>query len=232
MKNLVHRIFLHCTAALLAAAPVLSSFGDEAPPAPAAADDAAAPVPMARDQAVDVGSVRVDPVTRSLAAPGWVNQVSGAIELLACGPGGKTHESVFVLDVKPTDLQAALLLAGLRPGQGLTGLGQGRPQGAALDLWVEWQDGDRARRERAERFVFNTEERKVLPATPWVFTGSVFEDGEFKASAEESLVATYWDPWAIINIPLACGTNDEILCVNTNLVPPLQTRVTLRIRAH
>jgi hypothetical protein len=219
--NLSFRILLRGVAALLAAAFVLPSFGD----------DAADPVPMNRDRTVAVGSVRVDPVARTLAVPGWVNQVSGAIELLACGPGGKTHESVLVLDVDPVDLQTALLLLGLKPGQGLTGLGQGRPQGAEVDLWVDWQGAGGARSERAERFVFNTQARKVLPKTPWIFTGSVVEEGDFKASAEESLVATYWDPWAIINIALPCGTNDEILSVNTNIVPPLQTRVTFRIRA-
>ncbi|MFH0954275.1 MAG: hypothetical protein V1873_08095, partial [Verrucomicrobiota bacterium] len=63
-----------------------------------------------------LGGVRIDPASRTVLATGWVNQVVGLIELLACGPGGKTHESVFVLDVNPLDLQAGLLLLGLRPG--------------------------------------------------------------------------------------------------------------------
>ena len=79
--------------------------------------------------------------------------------------------------------------------------------------WVDWQEGGRVRSRRAESFVFNIEARKVLPSTPWIFTGSVFEDGEFKALAEQSLVMTYWDPWGIINLPLPCGSNDEILVV-------------------
>ena len=47
------------------------------------------------------------------------------------------------------------------------------------------------------------------------------------ALVEESLVVTYWDPYAIINLPLPCGANDEILHVNTNTVPPYQTPVTM-----
>ena len=56
----------------------------------------------------------------------------------------------------------------------------------------------------------------------------MIKDGQFKAFAEESLVVTYWDPYAIVNISLPCGANDELLVVNTNVVPEVKTPVTLR----
>jgi hypothetical protein len=180
-----------------------------------------------------LGSVQVDVRTKTVVISGWVNQVVGPIELLACGPGGKTHESVFVLNCNPVDMQAGLLLLGLKPGTPPTGLGQGQPKGTALDIWVDWLEGSKPMSLRAENFVVNVEnKRKTLPKTPWIFTGSVVEDGEFKALAEQSLVVTYWDPWAIVNLPLPCGSNDEILSVNTNCVPALKTPVTFRFRSH
>lgn len=180
-----------------------------------------------------LGSVQVDAQTKTMMISGWVNQVSGAIELLACGPGGKTHESVFVLNCNPVDMQAGLLLLGLKPGTPPTGLGQGQPKGTELDVWVDWMEGSTSKSRRAESFVVNVENnREPLPETPWIFTGSVVEEGEFKALAEESLIVTYWDPWAIINLPLPCGSNDEILSVNSNGVPGLKTPVTFRFRAH
>lgn len=186
-------------------------------------------VPMWDGDCVRVGAVRVYPETHSLVVSGWVNQVSGPIELLACGRGGKTHESVFVLNVDPVHLQTGLLLLGLKPGTPPTGLGQGQPVGPGLNLWVDWEEGGEVRSARAETFVYNAETKSALPETPWIFTGSIFVDGEFKASAEESLVVTYWDPWAIINIALGCGTNDEILVINTNAVPPLKTPIRMRM---
>jgi hypothetical protein len=182
---------------------------------------------------VTLGSVQVDALAKTVVISGWVNQTWGAIELLACGPGGKTHESAFVLDCSPVDMQAGLLLLGLKPGTPPTGLGQGQPAGTALDIWVDWQEGSSSRSLRAESFVVNVEnDRQSLPETPWIFTGSVVEDGEFKALAEESLVVTYWDPWAIVNLPLACGSNDEILSVNSNCMPAMKTPVTFRFKAH
>lgn len=184
------------------------------------------------DGTVRLGNVLVDAHNREVRVPGWVNMTEGAIELLACGPGGKTHESVFVLDVNPLDLQTGLLLLGLKPGIPPTGLGEGCPSGTSVDLFVEWNEDGQKHAKRAESFVFNYENQSVLPSTPWVFTGSVIEEGQFKALAEESLIATYWDPWAVINIPLPCGSNDEILAVHRQAIPPLKTPITMRIVPH
>ena len=175
-----------------------------------------------------LGSVKLDSATKTVSATGWVNQTSGPIEVLACGPAGKVHESVFVLALNPLDLQAALLLAGLKGGEPMPEIGQGPPHGAPVDVFVDWTSGDEAKSARAESFVWNLEANAALPETPWTFTGSVVKDGQFKALAEESLVVTYWDPYAIVNLPLPCGGNDELLVANSNAVPPYQTPVTLR----
>ena len=179
-------------------------------------------------QTAILGDVRLDSATKTVTATGWVNQTSGAIEVLACGVQGKVHESVFVLALNPLDLQAALLLTGLKAGEPMPVIGEGPPHGAPVDIFVDWQAGDETHTARAETFVWNIEDDAVLPETPWIYTGSVVKDGEFKALAEESLVVTYWDPYAIVDLPLPCGANDEILAVNSNAVPPYQTPVTIR----
>src|ERR1700690_2742862 len=66
---------------------------------------------------IRLGTVLVDADDKAVIATGHVNQVEGAIELLACGERGKTHESVFALDVYPVDLQTALLLVGAKYGK-------------------------------------------------------------------------------------------------------------------
>lgn len=172
-----------------------------------------------------LGSVQLDAATKTVTATGWVNQTEGLIEVLACGPGGKVHESVFVLALNPLDLQAALLLTGVKGGKPMPAVGESPPEGDPIDVIVEWEADGGTRTARAESFVWNIEEDAVLPETPWTFTGSIVRDGEFKALAEESLVVTYWDPYAIVNLPLPCGINDELLVVNSNTVPPYQTPV-------
>jgi len=198
---------------------------DEAP----VPEDAA--LPGWDDSLAVVGTVRLDPENRTVLARGWVNQAAGAIELFACGPGGKTHESIFVLDLNPVDLQTALLLLGLEPGPPQKGLGQGPPRGAKLDIFVDWISEGETHTRRAEEFIFNTRRKRQERKTAWVFTGSVFDEGEFKALAEQSLIVTYWDPWAIVNIGSKSGADDEILSVNKEAVPPLHTPVVIRMKA-
>ena len=191
------------------------------------------PQPVWSNGLAVVGSVLVDPSNRTVIVQGYVNQTNGLVELLACGPNGKTHESVFVLRASPLDLQVGLLLLGLKPGTPPKDVGVGpAPRGTSLDLWVEWQQNGRPQQRRAEEFIWNEQEKRVLPTTPWIFTGSVIEKGFFRALAEDSHIATYWDPWAIINLPLACGADDHILYVNDQTVPPLGTPVRLRLEVH
>ena len=201
------------------------------------------PGPAWKNGVAQLGTVRVDAVNRSVIATGWVNQVEGLIELLACGPGGKCHESLFVLPINPLDLQTGLLLLGLKPGlppgdadlgkrapreNGATTAQARGPTGPEVDIWVDWQVNGKTRSVRAEKMVKNTETKRPLPGTGWTFTGSVVEKGEFMAKAEESFVATFWDPWAILNLTLPCGADGDILVINTANAPPLGASITMR----
>jgi hypothetical protein len=196
---------------------------------PAGSEPQPDPSPVRWDGSIaHLGSVRVDSATKTVTATGWVNQTDGVIELLACGPKGKVHESVFVLSLNPIDLQAAFLLVGLKGGEPMRAIGEGPPSGAPLDIYVEWQADGEPRRERAEAFVWQIHEGAVLPDSPWIFTGSLVKDGRFMGFAEESLAATYWDPYAIVNLAHPAGADDELLHANPRMVPPYGTPVTLR----
>ena len=213
------------------------------PPPAGTADSNAAPIviyPAGEDPQPDpspvlwtghiatLGAVQLDASTKTITATGWVNQTAGLIEVLACGLQGKVHESVFVLPLNPLDLQAALLLTGLQAGPPMPAVGEGPPHGSPVDIFVDWLDGAETRTARAESFIWNIQTDSVLPDTPWTFTGSMIKDGHFKAFTEESFIVSYWDPYAIINLPLPCGADDEILGVNTNIVPAYRTPITMR----
>ena len=189
-----------------------------------------APVLTSDADLVHVGGARVDAATRTVVVTGFVNMAQGAIELLACGPGGKRHESAFVIETGAVDLQAALLLAGAKAGTPMLGPGMGPPEGTALDVWVQWKGPGGHLRQRAEYFVNNNNTGKPMGESRWLFTGSVVKDGYFKALAEESLLATYWDPWAIINLASPLGGDDEALSLNPARMPPPGTSITMLIK--
>lgn len=173
-----------------------------------------------------LGSVEVDSRRRTLSMSGWVNMNEGGpVEYLICGPRGKTHESVFVVEGSVTDLHAAFLLLGVQPGQGPMDVGRGQPVGPECVIWVEWEADGEQRRERAEKFILDLRTGEPLPDTGWVFTGSIMREGRYMATLDESYVATYWDPWAVLNIPLDVGADDTLLLVNKEATPEEGTPV-------
>lgn len=167
----------------------------------------------------------VVPETRELIMTGYVNLVSGMIELLACGTRGKTHESAFMLYADPIDVQTGLLLLGFRHGGPMPGIGQEPPTGDSVAISVEWEQDGVKHRQDADTFIYDYEKQKEIKNERWLFNGSIIEDGLFMAGAEESLIATYWDPWALINIESDVGGNDERIVIHTEKMPPLHTPV-------
>ena len=182
------------------------------------------------DATIKVGTVMVDPQVKAVVATGFVNQVEGAVELLACGPGGKRHESVLVIESDIIDLQSALLLAGAKAGEPMPELGQGPPHGSRVAVWVEWQSATGVVRIAAGHLLRRAGTDQSLERDPWVFTGSVVQEGAFKALAEESIIASYWDPWAVINIASQIGGDDEALLANEKAGIPLHEPVRIIIR--
>lgn len=187
------------------------------------------PVNAAAPVAYQLGSIWVDPARQEISMTGFVNQAVGLIELLACGTAGKTHECAFVLYAKPVDIHAGLLLLGLKHGDPMPGIGEGPPQGDPVRIEVEWMKDDVSRRDAAELFLYDLKAKKPVRKTSWIFNGSMVRDGQYLAKMEDSFIATYWDPWAIINIGSELGKDDERVVINQDAIPPRHTPVRLII---
>lgn len=176
-----------------------------------------------------LGSVEIDADSGMVIVTGHINQVEGPVELLACGPAGKLHESVLQLDAKPIDLQAALLALRLKSGPAMKEVGAGPPVGDTIAVWISWTSNGVRRIVRGEELLWNRRDKKVVKSD-WIFTGSTFIDGKFKALDDESMIATYWDPWAIVNIADAVGGDDDAIFVKRDAIPPLGTDVTVYLQ--
>lgn len=194
---------------------------------------------------VQVGAAIVDAQERTVRCPGQVNMDEGGpIELLACLPRGKTHESVFVLKVEPKDLQVALLLLGLQEGRNPAveyppdSAERGRPPGDEVRILIQWREsgeGTAAEREvqsaPAERFLYNVEADSPMARATWAFLGSRMVNGRFGAELDGSLVATYHDPLAILELALPTVNDDIYYVVNKEHCPPIATPIELVIQA-
>ncbi len=179
---------------------------------------------------VYLGGVAVDAAQQSISISGRVNQVEGPIEFLVCGPRGKTHESILVVDEPPANVHAAVLLLGIEPGNGPVDLGVGPLDGPRFDIWLEWGGTEAPSRVRAESMIYNYRTKENLEGVSWIFSGSEVIEGRFKADAYGSFVATYWDPWALFNIDSDVGMDDEALLIQAAAVPPEGEPVRIEFR--
>ena len=178
------------------------------------------------------GRCSLDTQERTVICTGEINMDEGPIEYLAVAPGGKTHESLLRIDVRPLHLQLALLMLDLEPKNVLSRQGEKTtPQGDPVELRIRWRDKDgQAHDVRAEELVADGRTEKPMPAHAWVFTGSHVLKQGFQADLEKSLVAVWHDPAAILDNPLP-GGGDNAWIVNAKRTPRRGTRVDFVIKA-
>lgn len=101
-------------------------------------------------------------------------QLKGAIEYVLVNKGGKAYESVFEAGVDPLALHAGLVKLGVAPGRPARTEDERKlpPEGGKLRIFVEWKDGDKARREPISAFALDVATGKPMAPADWVFTGS------------------------------------------------------------
>jgi hypothetical protein len=142
-----------------------------------------------------------------LSLPAQVQVRDELLEYLLVGPNGATHEALFLTRVRPSLLNAALLLLGVEPGQnahweergGLDERGRPNrkvypPSGDGFYLYAAWREQGETYFFRVEDLVRNLESGRSLRRHRWVYLGSRFvalkpgEAESFLADVEGNLV--------------------------------------------
>ena len=161
----------------------------------------------------------------------------GILEYFAVAEGGKTYESAIVILCEPSDLHLALLAVGCEPGdvpkeamgdfiEESPGQTDEKPE-SRLDLFLEWTAQGKSVRVRAEQLLFSIAEKQPAEQTHWTFTGSYFrQDNQgrqyYEADAYRSVIAVWFDPSAVINLPVAAGNpyrGPSGFSINTDVLP-------------
>lgn len=182
--------------------------------------------------------VQLIPEEKRLEISGWVNMQKGLIEVFACAPEGKTHESLLVLDCIPSGIHAGLLALGLSHGTPVetgTEADYKPPTGDPVLVEVVWKTPQgEDRRVRAEDMIWDQGKKAPLSHISWLFTGSFSqsvtgnpEDASYAADFVKSIITTYHDPSSVLENPLPDGRDDTLYYVREDLTPPVGTPVRL-----
>jgi len=186
----------------------------------------------------------------------------GALELIACTPGTKEHESIVTVAARPMHIHTALLLLGLKNGHPATRrpINEEKtrwvflpPRGQLVEVSLVIQDnrGDGLEFPISD-FVTQTDGADAFAPEPvepveegpefpdaFIFAGSVLhktEEGEQVYIADRSghviSVSTFGDE--LLCLPEVVSQDNQALLwkVDTTALPEVGTKVTLRLRPH
>ena len=191
----------------------------------------------------EIGKIRLDQKARTVTFPGVLNMKDGNIEYVLVTDQGSTHESLLMSEVQPNDLHFAMLLLGakgsgekvngeLPPGQIDAKYLKTAPplKGDKVNITVSWKTGEDSKVLPVEDMIINTRKKKPMDRGPWIYNGSMFNEGRFLAQLEGAFAALVTYPAALINNPRPGNDDDSIWIVNEKAVPPVKTPVDITIQ--
>ncbi len=162
----------------------------------------------------------------------------GPLELFACSPQTREHESILAVQGRPLHLFQAMGLIGLESGSPPSYI-EKRDQwqqahGEPLDLHVEYRDGGKMRTVKPSEWTIEKKTGKPPEKLEWVFAGSVVrEKGHFGADSDGTVVCVVDFDSALIALSTRHSADDAELwlAANPETIPPLGTACTLIIRS-
>ena len=183
----------------------------------------------------------VDTKAREVRLDGEVCLQQGSLELLACSPGTREHESVVVVKAKPSHIVFALALLGLAPGRPgyMTEAGAFSPPGGqVVDITARFTvakpDGKSEVVEVPAWKLLKPagSEAPLERAIQWVYVGRPSEAALRAADREGAVICLSNFTEAVLDVPFeSTSVNAELLYEsNPAVVPPVKTPIELILR--
>ncbi len=162
----------------------------------------------------------------------------GSLELLACSPQTREHESILAVSARPLHIFQAMGLIGLEAGSPARydeKLERWFPaSGEPLDLRIAWREDGNDRAVAAAEWMVERKTGKPPEPLRWVLAGSVArEEGGFGADADGTVACVVDFDSALIALSTRHSADDAELwlAANTKEVPPIGTRCTMTVRS-
>jgi hypothetical protein len=164
------------------------------------------------------------------------------LELLACKPKSREHESILAVPALASHVHLALIMIGMEPGAPLTwrekdgGVVSIPPHGPGVNITIVTKVDGKEVEAPASSWVLNQKTNKVIPDQPWLFVGSRTAEVQGKTvyygDVNGSIISlvNFGDDVLVRETPLTNDNDDSTFGANTNAIPPLGTAVTLRLR--
>ena len=184
------------------------------------------------------GNVWIDLEKKLVVIDGQICLSKGPLEMFACPPNTKEHESVVQADAKSFIVHTALLMVGAKSGKPV----EWEPKykaasGTKVEIMVHWLDKDgKHQKRRAQEMIRNVRTKKPMTES-WVFAGSEFYTNpntkirHYLADGGEMICVSNFTT-AMMDLPIESTQSKEGLIFEAlaENIPPLRTRVRLVLK--
>lgn len=182
--------------------------------------------------------VRIDWKRRNIEVDAHVVLREGPLELLACSPQTREHESIIVVSARPIHIFQAMGLVGLEPGAPVDYDHEkdtwSPPRGQPVRLSIRYQKNNDRVTVPAEKWLRLVESKQSPGPMDWIFAGSrTWPDGRFGADLDGTVVCVVDFETALVAVRDLHSADNELLWLeaNTDEIPPLGTPCTLVVEA-
>ena len=252
-------MFLKFTIALLACTWGFSCAqdisGPEANPNAPAAEEAPREVPLPDGKTVPkfepldehrikIGHVIVNHKERTVSFQAQVNMKEGILEYVCCMPNGKLHESLLVTEADPLHISLGMTLLKFRRFEKFFPVRdenfewlpftEPKPEDYAdayVQIVMTYTENGREQKSDFSDIVVNSQTRKGLNPSDWLYTNSFFYEGAYQASLSGEVISIFASRTSPINYigDFHDGVNDTGGIVNPKKNLSLGTNVTITI---
>lgn len=166
------------------------------------------------------------------------------LELLACAPKSREHESIVRIEAKPSHIHGALLLIGLKPGAPGRAERVGcawvyhAPKGAAVAVTIVYEKDGKQVEVAANEWIIEQKTKAKLPDNVWLFTGSTIYEvdgkGVYLADIEGNILSLVNFGNEVLARKTARRGGQEggnTWGANAKEIPPIGTKVLVRLKA-
>lgn len=164
------------------------------------------------------------------------------LELLACTPNSREHESILTVTALPSNIHLALTMLGLEPGHPLKSRMENGdwvadpPTGPKVAITVAWDDEAGATQTApASQWVMDRGKDQPMADEPWLFAGSRFQEFQGKQyyladhNGTAISLVNFGDD-LLARPSLVTNDNDQQMWgANTEAIPPVGTPVKVRL---
>lgn len=200
------------------------------------------------DDGAPLPHIFMDEVARTVDIDATVVLREGAwLELLACLPGTRTHESILTVKARPSHIHLALMALGVMPGTPLRwvkqpggGLTPVAPTGQGVRVSIMVPVAGRPMEVPASRWVLNKLTGEAIEGDVWVFAGSRVDGGAdpargespYRADSEGSVISIVNFGDEVLARPTATTDKDDdgAYVPWTERIPAVGTPVMIRLR--